>query len=94
MKKIITLAAIALCVTNLVAAQSSPSSFVNPFIGTSNYGTTQPGPVVPGGMVSMSPFNTISRAEHRIHSDNWCSTPYEFTNTWCIGFTQVNLSGV
>ncbi|MEG0724846.1 MAG: GH92 family glycosyl hydrolase [Mucinivorans sp.] len=94
MKKIITLAAIALCVTNLVAAQSSPSSFVNPFIGTSNYGTTQPGPVVPGGMVSMSPFNTISRPEHRIHSDNWCSTPYEFTNTWCIGFTQVNLSGV
>lgn len=72
----------------------SASRYVNPFIGTSNYGTTQPGPVVPGGMVSMSPFNTISRAEHRIHSDNWCSTPYEYTNTWCIGFTQVNLSGV
>lgn len=67
---------------------------VNPFIGTSNYGTTQPGPVVPGGMVSMSAYNTIPRPEHRIHWDNWCSTPYEFTNTWCIGFTQMNLSGV
>ncbi|MEF9949669.1 MAG: GH92 family glycosyl hydrolase [Mucinivorans sp.] len=76
------------------ASQVQPSSFVNPFIGTSNYGTTQPGPVVPGGMVSVSPFNTIAAEGNRIHSDNWCSTPYEFTNTWCIGFTQVNLSGV
>lgn len=95
MKKFSTISVVLLCANVLALAQTpNASSYVNPFIGTSNYGTTQPGPVVPGGMVSMSPYNTIPRAEHRIHSDNWCSTPYEYTNTWCIGFTQVNLSGV
>lgn len=77
-----------------VKAQSQPADFVNPFIGTSNYGTTQPGPVVPGGMVSMSAFNTIPRQEHKVHTDSWCSTPYVWDNVWCAGFTQVNLSGV
>lgn len=76
------------------ATEQNPAQYVNPFIGTSNYGTTQPGPIVPGGMVSMSPFNTIPRPEHKVHTDGWCSTPYVFDNTWCIGFTQVNLSGV
>lgn len=99
-KTFITLLVCGLSIVGSSFAQTSKpiaanaSKWVNPFIGTSNYGTTQPGPIVPGGMVSMSPFNTISRPEHRVHSDNWCSTPYEYTNTWCIGFTQVNLSGV
>ncbi|MFI3299353.1 MAG: GH92 family glycosyl hydrolase [Rikenellaceae bacterium] len=70
------------------------SQYVNPFIGTSNFGVTHPGPVVPGGMVSMSPFNTIPREEHYINTDGWCSTPFVYENIWCIGFTQVNLSGV
>lgn len=84
-----------LSTTMLVAkSQEQPADFVNPFIGTSNYGTTQPGPVVPGGMVSMSPFNTIPREGHNVHTDSWCSTPYVRDNVWCAGFTQVNLSGV
>lgn len=70
------------------------SEFVNPFIGTSNYGVTQPGPVVPNGMVSISPFNTIPSPEHKINTDSWCSTPFVYENKWTIGFTQVNLSGV
>lgn len=70
------------------------SEFVNPFIGTSNYGVTQPGPIVPNGMVSMSPFNTIPSPEHKINTDSWCSTPFVYENRWTIGFTQVNLSGV
>ncbi len=79
----------------LALAQQSPVKQVNPFIGTSNYGTTQPGPVMPQGMVSMSPFNTIPRGrEHRVHTDSWCSTPYVWDNKWMVGFTQVNLSGV
>lgn len=71
-----------------------PTDYVNPFIGTSNYGVTQPGPFVPAGMVSMSPFNTIKASGHKIHTEDWCSTPFVYENKWTIGFTQVNLSGV
>lgn len=82
----------------VTASETDPSEgvsrYVNPFIGTSNYGVTQPGPMVPAGMVSMSPFNTIPSPDHKIHTDNWCSTPYVYQNKWVIGFTQVNLSGV
>lgn len=98
MKKVIAVSAAALLLlANQLHsnAQKSPADYVNPFIGTSNYGTTQPGPVVPSGMVSMSPFNTIPRgAEHKVNTDSWCSTPYTWDNRWMIGFTQVNLSGV
>lgn len=93
MKKLF-IAAAALVVTGQCFAQKSPADYVNPFIGTSNYGTTQPGPLVPQGMVSMSPFNTIPRPEHKVHTDSWCSTPYVWDNKWMIGFTNVNLSGV
>lgn len=95
MKRLLTstiLLATSICAS--YAVEKNPADYVNPFIGTSNYGTTQPGPVVPGGMVSMSPFNTIPRPEHKVHTDGWCSTPYVYDNEWCIGFTQVNLSGV
>lgn len=83
---------IAVLALHSVSAQNS--KYVNPFIGTSNYGTTQPGPVVPQGMVSMSPFNTIPRQGHKVNTNSWCSTPYTWDNSWTIGFTQVNLSGV
>lgn len=91
-KSILLLLSAAICAA--AAAQDGNSRYVNPFIGTSNYGTTQPGPVVPQGMVSMSPYNTIPREGHKVHTDSWCSTPYVWDNTWAIGFTQVNLSGV
>lgn len=95
MKKIIfTALLLSFGVASTMAAEKSPASYVNPFIGTSNFGTTQPGPVVPGGMASMSPFTTWAHADHKINTNGWCSTPYVFENPWCIGFTQVNLSGV
>lgn len=93
MKKLL-IAAAALCTLGQAGAQKTPADYVNPFIGTSNYGTTQPGPVMPQGMVSMSPFNTIPRPEHKVHTGGWCSTPYVWDNRWTIGFTNVNLSGV
>ena len=78
-----------------MAWTQTPAAYVNPFIGTSNYGTTQPGPIVPMGMVSMSPYNVIDMPGHRIHTDaGWCSTPYVFENKFTAGFTNVNLSGV
>ncbi|MEG1649852.1 MAG: GH92 family glycosyl hydrolase, partial [Rikenellaceae bacterium] len=77
------------------AAQQLPSSYVNPFIGTSNYGTTQPGPIVPQGAASMSVLNTIGVDGNSIRMDRgWCSTPYVWDNKHMAGFTNVNLSGV
>ena len=31
--------------------------YVNPFIGTSNFGATNPGALAPRGMINVSPFN-------------------------------------
>ena len=36
-----------------------PISYVNPFIGTTNFGTTNPGAVCPNGMMSVVPFNVM-----------------------------------
>ena len=32
---------------------------VNPFIGTTNFGTTNPGAIVPNGLMSVVPFNVM-----------------------------------
>ncbi len=89
------LPAAALCIASSAEAQQRPAGYIDPFIGTSNYGVTQPGPVVPQGMASMSPFNTFPHGrDHRINTSSWCSTPFVYENKWCAGFTQVNLSGV
>ncbi len=68
---------------------------VNPFIGTANYGTTNPGAVLPHGLMSVSPFNVSGSTENRFDKDaRWWSTPYSADNEYCIGFSHVNLSGV
>lgn len=46
------------CCSLLVSAQQ-PVDYVNPFIGTSNYGTTNPGAICPQGMMSVTPFNVM-----------------------------------
>ena len=89
-----TITAILALLSTATTAHKTPADYVNPFIGTSNFGTTQPGPVVPSGMASMSPFNVIPRPENKINTQGWVSTPFVWDNTWFIGFTQVNLSGV
>ena len=50
---------IALTSALFVSAQE-PVDYVNPFVGTTNYGTTNPGAVVPQGMMSATPFKTIN----------------------------------
>ncbi len=71
-----------------------PASYVNPFIGTSNFGTTNPGPIAPRGMVSITPFN-VSGKQNKFDKDSqWFSTSYEYYNTFLTGFSHVNLSGV
>ena len=71
-----------------------PAGFVNPFIGTSNFGTTNPGPIVPRGMVSVTPFNAAGKQNKFDKDSQWFSTPYEYYNTFLTGFSHVNLSGV
>ncbi|MFV0483125.1 MAG: GH92 family glycosyl hydrolase [Bacteroidales bacterium] len=76
-------------------AQKSPVDYVNPFIGTTNYGITNPGAVVPRGMTSVVPFNATGSSLNKNDKDaRWWSAPYEWDNKYFTGFTHVNLSGV
>ena len=59
------------------------TNYVNPFIGTSNYGNTFPGAVVPWGMVSVSPHNSLNSV-----------TGYLYGEKDFYGFGMVHLSGV
>ena len=68
--------------------------YVNPFIGTSNYGATNPGAIAPRGMVNVSPFN-VAGSQNMLEKDSqWLSTPYVYENNFLTGFSHVNLSGV
>lgn len=77
------------------AFAQSPADWVNPFIGSSNYGTTNPGAIVPNGMVSVTPFNVTGSPINTFDKDaQWWSTPFSSDNSYSTGFTHVNLSGV
>lgn len=69
--------------------------YVHPFIGTTNYGTTNPGARCPWGIMSVTPFNVMGSDSNTYDKDSrWWSTPYEWTNSFLTGFAHVNLSGV
>lgn len=85
---------IALTSALFVSAQE-PVDYVSPFVGTTNYGTTNPGAVVPQGMMSATPFNVMGSEDNKYDKDKqWWSTPYEVNNKYLTGFSHVNLSGV
>ena len=91
--KLLLSAAIFLAVQCVLAQKLT--DFVNPFIGTTNYGTTNPGPVLPNGMMSVSPFNVMGSDKNKFDKDRqWWSTPYSHENSFFTGFSHVNLSGV
>lgn len=76
-------------------SQKTPVEYVNPFIGTSNFGTTNPGPIAVRGMANVSPFNVAGPQNLPLEKDSrWLSTPYVHENTFLTGFSHVNLSGV
>ncbi len=90
-----------LCLSAILAAadverdDTAVLRYVNPFIGTTNFGTTNPGAVVPNGLMSVSPFNVTGSDMNRYDKDaRWWSTPYDVTNSYLTGFSHVNLSGV
>lgn len=77
------------------AQERSLSSYVNPFVGTSNFGTTNPGAICPNGMMSVTPFNVMGSDLNVFDKDSrWWSTPYTSDNCYFTGFSHVNLSGV
>ncbi len=84
-----------LCTYFLQAQTQTPADYVNPFIGTSNYGATYPGAVSPTGMVSVVPYNVSMNEDNKLNTDvGWLSNPYVFQNKVLTGFSHVNLSGV
>ncbi len=81
---------------NMLVAQGY-TQFVNPFIGTSNYGATHPGAVLPQGLASVVPFNVaFKRGEGNVFEKDseWHSRPYVYENSYLTGFSHINLSGV
>ncbi|MFT7234312.1 MAG: putative alpha-1,2-mannosidase, partial [Cyclobacteriaceae bacterium] len=84
-----------LTIYNSNSFSQSLLDYVNPFIGSSNFGATNPGAVAPQGMVSVAPFNVTGSKDNKFDKDSrWWSTPYAYENTYFTGYTHVNLSGV
>ena len=93
MKKIASFIAIVLTAAAVNAQE--PVELVNPFIGTTNFGTTNPGAVTPNGMMSVVPFNVMGSDLNVFDKDNrWWSAPYEYNNRFFTGYAHVALSGV
>lgn len=86
---------LAAAIASMPLQAKDPVDWVNPFIGTTNFGTTNPGAVTPNGLMSVSPFNVMGSDLNKWDKDSrWWSTPYDNTNSYLTGFSHVNLSGV
>ena len=84
MKHLLTCIASLFLLTPL-AAQEAPADYVNPFIGTTNFGTCNPGAICPNGMMSVVPFNVMGSPDNTYDKDaRWWSTPYEYTNSFFV----------
>ena len=91
----LTLLFIAAATTILSTTAQEPAELVNPFIGTTNYGTTHPGAVLPAGMMSVVPFNVMGANLNTYDKDSrWWSAPYDNKNSFFTGYAHVALSGV
>lgn len=92
-KKLITF--LLLAAGAMAFAAEGPTQYVNNFVGTTNFGTTNPGAVCPNGMMSVVPFNVMGSDTNVYDKDaRWWSTPYCFENKFFTGYSHVNLSGV
>lgn len=94
MRKMLSWGVAAVLTVSSIQAKE-PVDWVNPFIGTTNFGTTNPGAVTPNGLMSVAPFNVMGSDLNQFDKDSrWWSTPYDNTNSYFTGFSHVNLSGV
>ncbi|WP_340678397.1 GH92 family glycosyl hydrolase [Paraglaciecola sp.] len=86
-----------LCVISISVLAQGASQYVDPFIGTSNFGATHPGAQYPNGLASVSPFNVAFSADklNKFEKDAaWNSRVYIKENGFLTGFSHLNLSGV
>lgn len=84
-----------MALTAIAVQAQKPAELVNPFIGTTNFGTTNPGAVTPNGMMSVVPFNVMGSDLNVFDKDSrWWSAPYEYNNKFFTGYAHVALSGV
>lgn len=94
MKRLLPVFLLTLCLFP-TAAQTDYTALVAPFIGTTNFGTCNPGAVVPHGMMTVAPFNVMGSDENLYDKDaRWWSSPYEYHNKFFTGFAHGALSGV
>ncbi|WP_159019895.1 GH92 family glycosyl hydrolase [Algibacter sp. L3A6] len=85
---------VSILINTLAVNAQEFTKYVNPFIGTSNFGATNPGAIAPRGMVSVSPFN-VAGTQNTLEKDSrWLSNPYVNENSFLTGYSHVNLSGV
>ncbi len=79
MRNFLSAAFLSACVAATPAAAPADTAvlrYVDPFIGTTNFGTTNPGALVPNGLMSVSPFNVTGSDLNRFDKDaRWWSTP-------------------
>ena len=95
MKRMFRLLAICLLMALPAMPLLSQTSYVNPFIGTTNFGACNPGAVTPNGLMSVTPFNVMGSKLNTWDKDSrWWSTPYVEENRYFTGYAHVNLSGV
>ncbi|MBQ7709666.1 MAG: GH92 family glycosyl hydrolase [Bacteroidales bacterium] len=86
---------VTICILVFSLSAQAQNEWVNPFIGSSNFGACNPGAVTPNGLMSVSPFNVMGSAMNTWDKDSrWWSTPYVAENSYFTGFSHVNLSGV
>ena len=95
LRRTLILAALAAAFFEGSLRAAEPAAWVNPFIGTTNFGATNPGAVLPNGMMAVVPFNVMGSDENVYDKDaRWWSTPYEYHNRFFTGFAHGALSGV
>ena len=64
LRRTLLTAALAAAVFSTPLRAQEPADWVDPFIGTTNFGTTNPGAVCPNGMMSVVPFNVMGSDEN------------------------------
>ncbi|MES2647854.1 MAG: GH92 family glycosyl hydrolase [Bacteroidota bacterium] len=85
MKKILAFIAFAGITVSCFSQQKKLVDYVDPFIGTGGHGHTYPGPMLPFGMVQLSPDNGTQGWD-------WCSG-YHYSDSVITGFSHTHLSG-
>lgn len=85
MKTYAAVLSLLLCSALCVSARQSPTTYVDPFIGTGGHGHTFPGATTPFGMVQLSP-------DTRLTGWDGCSG-YHYSDDIIYGFSHTHLSG-